>query len=190
MRSSKRTNQRVIGVGLALAAVALLFAACGGSGGSGVASITGSSTSTTTAGGAAGSSGGPPTAQQLVAMTKWAACVRKHGLPNFPDPPYQNGELNKLGYTKFSPQMIKADNACHALAVAVGAVLSKAELEKVIAQELKVSQCMHAHGVTNFPEPSANGGFVQSVSQSQSIESNPNYSAAAKICGAPPAAGG
>ena len=44
--------------------------------------------------------------------------------PNFPDPPYQSDELNKLGYTKFSPQMIKADNACHAVAVAAGAVES------------------------------------------------------------------
>lgn len=174
-------------VGLALAAVALLFNACGGSGGPGVVSITGSSTSTTVAGGVAGNSGGPPTAQQLVAMTKWAACVRKHGLPNFPDPPYQNGELNKLGYTKYSAQMVKADNACHALALAAGAVESQAEKEKYLAQDLKISQCMHVHGVTNFPEPSANGGFVQSVSQSQSLESNPDYSAAAKACGAPPA---
>ena len=187
MRTARTRKLRAAGVGLALAAVAVLFAACGsGSALPGVAKI-GSSTSTTTAGGAAGSSGGPPTAQQLVAMTKWAACVRKHGLPNFPDPPYQGDELNKLGYTKYSPQMIKADNACHALALAAGAVESQAEKEKYLAQDLKISECMHAHGVTNFPEPSANGGFLQSVSQSQSIESNPNYSAAAKVCGASPA---
>ncbi|MGA8297016.1 MAG: hypothetical protein WB770_08250 [Acidimicrobiales bacterium] len=176
---------RPIAISAALAIVGLVLAACGGGSGPGVASA-GSSTSTTIAGNVAGNSGGPPTAAQLEAMTKWAACVRKHGLPHFPDPPYQNGELNKMGYTKYSPQMIKADNACHALALAAGAVESQAEREKYLAQDLKISQCMRAHGVTHFPDPSANGGFVQSVSQSQSLESNPNYSAAAKVCGAPP----
>ena len=184
MRSAKATKPRAAAVGLALAAVAVLFAACGGAGGPGVASATGSSTSTAP-GGAAGNSGGPPTAAQLEAMTKWAACVRKHGLPNFPDPPYQGGELNKLGYTKYSPQMVKADNACHALALVAGAVQSKEEIEEHVAAMLKIAQCMRAHGITNFPDPNASGALIQSVSGSDTNE--PGYANAAKTCGAPPA---
>ena len=165
--------------------IVLLLAACGGSGPPGVASA-GSSTSTTIAGGAAGNSGGPPTAQQLTAMTKWAACVRKHGLPEFPDPPYQNGELNKLGYTKYSPQMVKANKACHVWALAAGVVLSKAELEKYVQRDLKIAQCMHAHGIANFPEPNWQGQFISSTSAGTNFFNVPGYPTAAKTCGAPP----
>jgi hypothetical protein len=154
-----------------------------------VANISGSSVPTTNAAGISGNSGSPPTAAQLVAMTKWAACVRKHGLPNFPDPPYQNGELNKLGYTKYSPQMVKADNACHALALAAGAVESQAEIDTYLKQDLKVSECMRAHGVTNFPDPtshSQSGGPSAGWEMNASIMNQPDYANAAKICGAPP----
>ena len=34
----------------------------------------------------------------LAAMTKFAQCVRAHGQSKFPDPPYENGELNSLGF--------------------------------------------------------------------------------------------
>jgi hypothetical protein len=174
-----------------LATVALLFAACGGGSSPGVASIKSSSTSTTIAGGVAGNSGGPPTQAQLQAMTKFAQCVRKHGLPNFPDPPYSNGELRKLGYgpagpanpsPKFAVLMQEATNACHTLALAAGFVHSQAEQEQHLAQMLKISECMQANGVSNFPDPNAQGGFMLSPS----IVANPSYSAAAKKCGGPP----
>jgi hypothetical protein len=119
-------------------------------------------------------------------MTKWAVCVRKHGLPDFPDPPYQDGELNKLGYTKLSPQMIRANRDCHAQALAAGAVLSKAELEKYIQQDLKIADCMHAHGFTGFPDPNAQGQMTQSVSSADKMLNMPGYAAAARTCGAPP----
>jgi len=37
--------------------------------------------------------GGPPvaTASQKVAAVKLARCMRKHGVPNYPDPTYNNG---------------------------------------------------------------------------------------------------
>jgi hypothetical protein len=181
----RRLAKTAVGA-LVFGAAALLLGACGGASPPGVASVTGSSTSTTVAGGIAGNSGGPPTAAQLRAMTKWAACVRRHGLPNFPDPPYQDQELNKLGYTKYSPQMIKADNECHALALAAGAVESKAEIEYYLRRDLEISKCMRAHGVTNFPDPSSQGGGA-GWPLAQSISNQPDYSNAAKVCGAPPA---
>jgi hypothetical protein len=174
---------------LALGTVALLFAACGGASSPGVASVKGSSTSTTIAGGVAGNSGGPPTQAQLQAMTKFAQCLRKHGLPNFPDPPYSSGELRNLGYAplghpgKYAAQMAKATNACHELALAAGFVQSQAEQEQHLAQMLKISECMRANGVSNFPDPNAQGVII-----SPSIVANPSYSAAVKKCGGPPSA--
>jgi hypothetical protein len=170
--------------GLGLAVAALLLAACANRSASpGVASA-GSSTSTTVGGGIAGNSGGPPTPAQLQALTRFASCARKHGLPNFPDPPYSNGELNKLGFRKYSPRMEAATKACHAEALAAGVVQTQAELQQHLAQLLKISECMRAHGITDFPDPNANGGFVESTSAAN----QPGYAAAAKKCAGPPGA--
>jgi hypothetical protein len=117
-------------------------------------------------------------------MLAWVGCVREHGLPNFPDPPYTNGELNKLGFTKYSPKMEAANKACHADALAAGVVQTQAEIQQHFEQMLKTSECMRAHGITNFPDPDANGGFFMSPS----VANTPGYSAAAKTCGGPPGA--
>ncbi len=83
MRSAKRTKLRAAPVGLALVALAALFAACGGASGPGVASL-GSSTTTTTSP-PAGASGGNKEVNYLDAV-KYAQCMRTHGVPNMPDP--------------------------------------------------------------------------------------------------------
>jgi hypothetical protein len=180
---AKVCARRAGAIGSALA-VGLFFAACGGSSGPGVASVKGSSTSTTVAGGAA-NSGSPPSQAQLRAGIEFAECARKHGLHNFPDPPYQDGELNRLGFYKDSPQMDKADRECHALALASGFVETQAEKEYWLQEYLKISECMRAHGVADFPDPSSKGGGPWPLTPS--ILNQPGYSAAAKICGAPPA---
>jgi hypothetical protein len=90
-------------------------------------------------------------------MLKFAECARRHGVLNFPDPPYQDGELNKDGFAKGTPQMEKADRDCHALALASEFVESKAEIDYYLRQDLKISECMRAHGVANFPDPSSTG---------------------------------
>jgi hypothetical protein len=58
----------------------------------------------------------PPTAsQQTRAQTqalKFAACVRKHGLPNFPDPIFRHGNIGQRGVDPKSPQFQSAQRAC------------------------------------------------------------------------------
>jgi hypothetical protein len=169
---------------LAAGVLVLLVAACGGAAGPGVASVKSSSTSTTVPGGVAGNSGGPPTQAQLRAMLRFAECARKRGLPSFPDPPYQAGELNNLGFSKDSPQMEKATRECHALALASGFVESQAEIEHYIKMYLEMASCMRSRGIANFPEP--NGKAQLSVTES--VEDEPGYPTAAKACGAPPRA--
>ncbi len=183
-RGLHRQLRRSAPVFFALVLAGLLFAACGGASPPGVASVTGSSTSTTIAGGVAGNSGGPPTQAQLREMLLFAECARKHGLYSFPDPPYHAGELSNLGYYKGSPQIKKANRECHALALASGFVESKAEIQYYLQQDLKISECMRAHGVANFPDPSSQGGGPWPLKPS--IMNQPDYSAAAKACGAPP----
>jgi hypothetical protein len=69
--------------------------------------------------------GGPPSAAQIAAVTarllKYAQCVRKHGVPNFPDPSVQsNGQgleirIGGPGLDKNAPQLQAAQKACQSL---------------------------------------------------------------------------
>ncbi len=129
---------------IATAAVVLLATACSGS-----PSSTSSSTGT----------GGPPNAggsanSQLLAF---ARCVRSHGVPNFPDP--QPGASNakfpaaqQLGIS--SSRYKAAENDCvRLLPAGVGDQFPPAELPLLLSGMRKFSQCVRAHGVPNWPDP-------------------------------------
>ena len=92
------------------------------------------------------------------ALTQFAACVRKHGIVNFPDPPWPNGELNKLGFTK---QVLgKYENgACYKYFLAAGGVPTPAENQRRMEQMLRTARCIRAHGIVNFPDPSSQGAI-------------------------------
>src|SRR5215472_9777367 len=57
-----------------------------------------------------GSSDQAPTAAELAQLTRFAQCVRQHGLPNFPDPNPQTGSFD--GVDKTSPALRTAAQAC------------------------------------------------------------------------------
>jgi hypothetical protein len=63
-------------------------------------------------------SGQGPTAKQLDQTVKFVACMRKHGVPKFPDPG-ANGQFQLQGGANpidpSAPQFKSAMNACHAL---------------------------------------------------------------------------
>jgi hypothetical protein len=69
--------------------------------------------------------GGPATEshfdQIMTSMLKFAACMRAHGITNFPDPvPYGNGGVELLvpngnGLDQNSPQYTRADSICQPL---------------------------------------------------------------------------
>ena len=162
-RFAKGTKLRTAGVGIALAAVAVLFAACGGSGGPGVASI-GSTTTTTT----------PATATQntisaadYTKTVAYSECMRSHGVPNFPDPTSngeflsERGELNGQKVDFNSPQYVSANKACTHL-LANGGQPTAAELQRLLTQALKFTQCLRQHGLPNMPDPvERDGGISQ-----------------------------
>lgn len=160
--------------GLAAVVVALFAGACsgGGSGGPGVASAgTGKGTSSTSAAGGSGKAG--PLA--------YSQCMRSHGLRNFPDP-NANGGLtlnNSSGLDPNSPQFKSADAACKPLQPQ----LPQAQRDKMKAGALKYAQCMRSHGVTDFPDPGADGGIqIQATPGSDLAPDSPLFKAADKIC--------
>ena len=154
MASAVRGGDRVRRAGLlatALAGAGVLAAGCSsGPGGPGVAGASASPSASSSA----ASSG---TAQAL----EYAACMRSHGVPKFPDPTVKNGSVGfnitpADGIDQSSPQYQSARQACQSLR---GGGTSNSGSSANLAKELKFAKCMRTHGVADFPDPNKNGGF-------------------------------
>jgi hypothetical protein len=129
-----------------------------------------------------GSSSKPSTttaeATRVSVALKLAACMRSHGVPNFPDPT-SNGSARSAGTVdKRSPAFRSAQEACRTAQAALAQVKPK----QSVAVQLRQAECMRAHGVTNFPDPLPGGGFtVPSTINPQS----PAFIAASNACAKP-----
>ncbi len=183
MRSSKSTNQRVIGVRLALAAAAVLFAACGGTAGPGVASI-GSTTTTTIAPGSANPSPFAGINQEYDYSLSYAECMRTHGVPNFPDPiKSSRGMQFNSKADSDSPQFSSANRTCEHLLPDNGGMPTAAQTATETTKLLKWAHCMRTHGLPNFADPkiiSSSRAFV--IQLSGANPKSPQFQAAQKAC--------
>jgi hypothetical protein len=137
---------------VATAVLVLLAAACSGGG------------SSTNAGGSP-HVGGSASSQSVVAFS---ACMRSHGVPNFPDPD-SGGELPKtdagqLGVS--TSQFQTAQQACQHLLPTGGSLKQREEqcivhnsgctpalVQQMLTADRKFAQCMRSHGWPNFPDP-------------------------------------
>lgn len=161
----------------ALAALCLLASGCGGSQGSHVAQL---STSTN-------QSSPPSGGSRRDHALAYARCMHAHGVPLWPDPESteSSGEspltLHQLGVS--SSQLAAAEQACRSL-VPTSSVTQQSP--HVLAQALRFSQCMRAHGATSFPDPERNGA----ITIPHAMENSPVYLTALHFClhkyGAPP----
>jgi hypothetical protein len=175
-----------------LSAITLLAAGCGGAAKSPTVAHLGSSTSATASasGAAVGSGGGSPSAgspgSQAVAF---AACVRAHGVPNFPDPQVStSGNEVKVAVRVTpaitgNPQFKSAQQACNKLLPGGGP--GGGPNHQISPQEqsqfLKAAACIRSHGIPNFPDPTFSGGGVH-VSQQGINPHSPQVRAAEEAC--------
>jgi hypothetical protein len=187
---------------VAVAAFALLAAACGGGGGSpGVANIaaattTGTTATTTTQSGsgstdkAFGGPGGGPRGQFQIAMNvgtaagaKFSACMRKHGVTNFPDPSGQGViTINSgMGIDPGSPAFRSARSVCQKL-LPNGGQPTPAQIAQRQQQMLAFSACMRAHGIKDFPDPSNGGLRIQAHPGGDLDPNNPTFQKAQQTC--------
>jgi hypothetical protein len=186
---------------LAAGALALLAASCGGGGKSpGVANLADSSTTAVTTttqsdSGPGGPAFGPPggasgRGQFKLSMRvnaadgeKFSACMRKHGLPNYPDP---NGQGvitidSGMGIDPGSPEFRSAQTSCSKL-LPNGGQPTPAQIAQQQQRLLALSACMRAHGLKDFPDPS-NGGLQISVHPGSDLDpSNPIFQKARQAC--------
>lgn len=145
----RRSTIRQAGpVAFALVGAAVLAAGCSsGSSGPGVAG--------------APASASPSSASASGRALEYAACMRSHGVPKFPDPTVKNGAVGfnitpADGIDPSSPQYRSAIQTCSILR---GGGASSSGSSGKLAKELKFAQCMRTHGMPDFPDPNKNGGF-------------------------------
>jgi hypothetical protein len=132
---NSRTKVKTLAVP-ALAAAAMLAAACGGN-----------------------SPPGATGSQQYQKALAFSKCMRSHGALGFPDPTSQ-GTITVTQALLNNPQIQSAAPSCRKL-LPRGAVQLPAALQrKLETQALRYSACMRTHGVPNFPDPTIQDGTV------------------------------
>jgi len=160
----QRARQRRLGlVAAALACLAVLAAACSSSPGTGTG---------------AGQAGGSAKNSALA----YSRCMRSHGITDYPDPNPQGGlSLNAgqgTGINPSSPQFKAANHACRSL-LSPPAAASQADR----TANLKFARCMRSHGISDFPDPNAQGAnSIQFQPGGDLDPNNPRFKAADQAC--------
>jgi hypothetical protein len=119
------------------------------------------------------------------AGVEYTACMRSHGVPNYPDPNAQ-GTITITISTSLNPRsplFQKAQGDCQHL-VPAGKALSPARQQQMKERVLAFSACMRSHGVPHYPDPTfGSGGMVsQSLSRNEVDRDSPIFKAAQKAC--------
>lgn len=134
------SSTRIATYAVAVAAISLLTAGCGG----------GSARSTTAA-----------TTTQTGAVA-FARCMREHGLSNWPDPTsngvFDKSKLEQLGYSAGRVRAIVQRACGHLLPNGGGGRPETAQQTRTrVADALAFARCMRARGFPGFPDPTNQG---------------------------------
>jgi hypothetical protein len=162
--------------------VALLVAACGG------ATAT---TSTTGASDGEGGSAGPPK-NFIPDAYKYSACMRDHGVSDFPDPVVShsgNGTQVSIRVSQAdgtSPQLKTAQQACRGILPAPSSadLAAQAQQQRIHGQDLLAfARCLRGRGINGFPDPNAQGDLSLQMIQAAGIDlTAPKARAAGLAC--------
>jgi hypothetical protein len=179
--TAQRRVLQVAPLATVVVALALGVAACGGGSPNADShssnSVTShSSDSPTTTAPSALTGGSQPSTDVTSKMLEFAQCMRSHGVSNFPDPSATppsaspSGGMSYLGdsFDPNTPTYEAASAACAKYANA--SPVTPAGAAQVLAEQLRYAQCMRAHGVPDFPDPSPSGGsdIPSSIDQNSS----------------------
>jgi hypothetical protein len=148
----------------------------------GITTACSSSSSTSQASGQA--SGQASSGGQLA----FSACMRSHGVSNFPDPTTgSNGQAQvqitpgTSGIDPNSPAYQAAYRACQSLLPA-GKTSGGSVSSTVRAEYLRYAGCMRSHGISNYPDPTFNGNSVNLGNLSGIDTNSPQYQSASNAC--------
>lgn len=110
--------------------------------------------------------------------------MRSHGVPDFPDPSTSSGThiSPSAGFNPQSPAFQSAMQTCKHLLPVGGAPPESATQHTA---ELKFAECMRAHGVPNYPDPTiptSNGLRAQPTLPSSISRDSPAFQQAQAAC--------
>jgi hypothetical protein len=102
--------------------------------------------------------------------------MRSHGVSSFPDPDGTGGisKLRVVAARQANPTRFNsADSACSHLLPASGSLgpPETAQQQRTqLADELSFARCMRSHGVSRFPDPTAQGQLTVEMVEAQGID--------------------
>ena len=115
----------------------------------------------------------------------FSACMRSHGVSNFPDPTSNGGVQIQVqpgsGINPNSSAYQEAFRSCQSLLPA-GKTSGGSVSPAVRAQILRYAACIRAHGVPNYPDPTFNGNAVNFGNLSGINPNSPAYESALHAC--------
>jgi hypothetical protein len=153
---------QAVAIGVLGVTLAIGMTACGGAKAPSVANLT---TTTASSGGAgstttsdvAGSGASTSPAQLQADALKYTACMRAHGVPNFPDPSPGRGFVFQAGagVDPSSPTVRAAQAKCQKYmgGSPPGPGTTTHPSAQWLAQMVKAAACMRRHGYPDFPDP-------------------------------------
>jgi hypothetical protein len=110
----------------------------------------------------------------------FSACMRSHGVPDFPDPKTASGgEILSIPDSD-SPRFEAALKSCRKFLPDSGGS-SPGQQAQEQAELLKFARCMRRHGVPDFPDPTVSGGRA-SFPPDGIDRGSPLFAAAKKAC--------
>jgi hypothetical protein len=138
-------------------------------------------------GGSPSSSGGSPGRGRVAdspSAIAYSACMRAHGVPDFPDPD-SNGTIPKGSAQQYGvsdSQYQTAHTACAHLLPNSGGV-SQAVIQQAMDGMRRFAQCMRSDGVSNWPDPTTDrAGYPTFYLQGQIDEHAPQIVAKIHAC--------
>ncbi|HWK28322.1 MAG TPA: hypothetical protein VNS09_17290 [Solirubrobacter sp.] len=133
----------------------------------------------------------PSTDSARAQAVKFSACMRQHGVTQFPDPD-ASGELtvdavvNGSSLDTSSTTWKRAISACQDLQPSGFTGHRRSEQQQAYA--LKFAQCMRDNGVPDFPDPTRDGALIDTTripsAAGRGALDIPGFTAATDKCGA------
>lgn len=129
----------------------------------------------------------PSPSKGIDALLAYSQCMRAQGIADFPDP--TNNPGGGVGFTIDSgshpdlnpnnPSYQRANQACVAQ-LPGGAQQQASDQEQQREVGLSFARCMRAHGISDFPDPDADGLFPET--RTNPGKGSPQFSAAQDAC--------
>jgi hypothetical protein len=124
---------------------------------------------------------------------EFSACMRNHGVSNFPDPKVSSSGPGDTAIAMVvprtfasSPSFRSANQACRSILPGAGNINPQQVAQQVQRHKqdlLAFARCLRSHGLTNFPDPNSQGRLTLAMLQQAGVDLHaPDVLPAARAC--------